>query len=130
MSNKKLFSLAPARQSRIMSVKIARPGATRNEKKQLLGNYLHRLSPSLHQNTSPKWLTPSFFNMHSWRHPGRAKMLCMLSKMIHMYTTIVLYRCVPNYCFKKWDLSGKYCGGLNLIYKMVSVRKVLKSSKN
>ena len=44
------------------------------------------LSPSFHQNTSPKWLTPSFFNMHLWRHPGRTQMLCMLSKMIHMYT--------------------------------------------
>ena len=40
----------------------------------------------------PKWLTPSFCNMHSWRHPapGRAKMLCMLSKMIHKYTTKTL----------------------------------------
>ena len=30
----------------------------------------------------------SCFNMHLWRHPGRAKMLCMLSKMIHKYTNI------------------------------------------
>ena len=37
--------------------------------------------------SSPKWLTHSFFNMHSWRHPGRADMLCMLIKMIHKYTT-------------------------------------------
>ena len=36
---------------------------------------------------SPKWLTPSFFNMHMWRHQGRAKMLYMLTKMIHKYTT-------------------------------------------
>ena len=25
-----------------------------------------------------KWLSPSVHNMHSWRHPGKAKMLCML----------------------------------------------------
>ena len=42
-----------------------------------------------HKNTSAKWLTPSFFNIHSLRHPCRAKMLCMLSKMIHKYTTIM-----------------------------------------
>ena len=30
---------------------------------------------------------PLFFNMHWWRHPGRAKMLYMLTKMIPMYTT-------------------------------------------
>ena len=43
-----------------------------------LPSHLHCYSPSLHQNTSPKWLTPSFLKMHSWRHPGRAKMLWML----------------------------------------------------
>ena len=52
-----------------------------------LPSQVHCSSPSLHQNTSLKWLTPSFFNMHSWRHPGRAKMQCMLTKMIHKYTT-------------------------------------------
>ena len=52
-----------------------------------LPSQLHRSSPSFHQNTSPKWLTPSFFNMHSWRHPGRAELLCMLTKMIHKYST-------------------------------------------
>ena len=51
-------------------------------------SHLHRSSPSFHQITSQKWLTPSFFNMHLWRHPGRAKMLCMHSKMIHKYTTV------------------------------------------
>ena len=25
-------------------------------------------SPSFHQNTSPLWLTPSFFKMHAWHH--------------------------------------------------------------
>ena len=70
-------------------------------------------SPSLHQNISRNWLTPSFFKMHSWRHPGRAKMLCMLSKMIHMYTThsfslpcnafIACYILYPNIQQKKFS---------------------------
>ena len=43
-------------------------------------------------HNSPKWLTPSFLNMHSWHHPGRAKMLCMLLKMIHKYTNQCTYK--------------------------------------
>ena len=57
-----------------------------------LPSQLHCSSPSLHRITSPKWLTPSFHNMHSWRHPGRAKMLCMLYKMIHKYTTDAIWQ--------------------------------------
>ena len=54
---------------------------------------------------SPKWLTPSFFNMHSWRHPGRAKMLYMLSKMIHMYTTNALSKTSVKTLFHFWQFS-------------------------
>ena len=50
-------------------------------------SHLPCVSPSLHWNTSPKWLTLYFFELHSWRHPGRAKMLCMLTKLIHKYTS-------------------------------------------
>ena len=50
-------------------------------------SYLPCASPSLHRNTSPKWLTLYFFKLHLWRHPGRAKMLSVHTKMIHKYTT-------------------------------------------
>ena len=43
-----------------------------------LPSHLYCCYPSLHQNSSPKWLTPSFLNKHLWRHPGIAKMLCLL----------------------------------------------------
>ena len=46
-----------------------------------------KLGTSLHCPNPTVMTNPLFFNMHSWRHPGRAKMLCMLSKMIHKYTT-------------------------------------------
>ena len=47
-----------------------------------------RLHPYTKIRTSPKLLTLYFFELHLWRHPGRAKMLCMLTKMIHKYTTL------------------------------------------
>ena len=50
-------------------------------------SYLPYASPSLHQNNSPKWPTLYFFKLHTWRHPGRANMHNMQTKMIHMYTT-------------------------------------------
>ena len=62
-----------------------------------LPSHMHRSSPSLHQITSTKWLTPSFFNMHLWRNPGRAKMLCMLTKMIHKYTTDFLFTLLAKF---------------------------------
>ena len=52
-----------------------------------ISSYLPCASPSLHRKTSPKWPTLYFFKLHLWRHPGRAKMLCMHTKMIHKYTT-------------------------------------------
>ena len=55
----------------------------------LLPSHMPCTSPSLHSNTSPKWLTLNFFKLHSWSHPGKAKMLCMLTKKIHKYTTSV-----------------------------------------
>ena len=61
-----------------------------------LPSHLHCSSPSLHQNTSPKWLTPSFFILHSCCHPGRAKMLCMLTKW---YTSILLCMTNMRSCF-------------------------------
>ena len=52
---------------------------------------------SVLQLFSPKWLTPSFFNMDLWRHPGRAKMLCMHTKIIHMYTTTFICPAVVGF---------------------------------
>ena len=40
---------------------------------------------------SPNWLTPSFFNMHLWRHPGKAKIL-----WLHKYTTIFNLKQLKN----------------------------------
>ena len=54
-----------------------------------LPSQLHCSSPSFHQNTGPKWLTPSFFNMRPWRHPGRAEVLCMHTKMIHILLSCI-----------------------------------------
>ena len=39
---------------------------------------------------------PHFFKLHNRRHPGKAKMLCMLTKMLHKYTTLpVKFQGVP-----------------------------------
>ena len=54
---------------------------------------LHWSSPSFHQNTSPKWLTPLFSICI------RDIMLCMHLKMIHKYTTNDLSRSIPSYYF-------------------------------
>ena len=62
-----------------------------------LPSHLLCSSPSFHRNASPKWLTPSSFNMHSWCHPGRAKLLCMLTKMIHKYYTINVFKGIDHY---------------------------------
>ena len=75
---------------------------------------------------SPKWLTPIFFNMHLWRHPGRAKMLCMLSKMIHKYTTMTLESREKQVSMCNWyflvslDLPGK-AGHLNVKLQLLAL---------
>ena len=51
----------------------------------LLTSFLHCLDPS--PKYQSEMTNPSFLNMHWWRHPGRAKMLCMLLKR---YTSILL----------------------------------------
>ena len=50
-----------------------------------LPSHLHRSSLFLHQNTGPKWLTPSF--SICIRDVIQVK-LCLQSKMMHKYTTL------------------------------------------
>ena len=52
-------------------------------------SHLHCYSPSLHQNTSPKWLSPSFHKM-SWCHPGRAKHHLLLFFYTQVYYFLVI----------------------------------------
>ena len=52
-----------------------------------LPSHLHCFFLSLHRNTGPKWPTPSFHNIHSWCHPGRAKSYACCK---FWYTSILL----------------------------------------
>ena len=58
-------------------------------------------SPSFHQNTSHKCLTLYFSTMHAWRHPGRAKKLCMVWILIPKYATL-------NQQFLLFQFSAKF----------------------